>query len=280
MTLLNQKHNIYIQEGALYRKRLRATAQRLIQKPQHTYIFSPPGLGKTYTIEDEFEKNSTNHVSIKGNTSLWGFIVDMAMIVATAKQNNLKDFIVFVDDCDTLLTSTDSVNTLKIMLADNLLTYRKSLGAQYAQLTEDQQICIDMFKDDDRNGIEIPLDDITIVWCSNYKLADQKMSANVKSETKAQKYMHEEALRRRMRVMDYDVEGDIKWGWIADCVLNESPPSMVNATAQERDEILYWMHSNWTNLKEHNISFAEKLYDEMVTDPSGYSTIWELDYLV
>ena len=83
-----------------------------------------------------------------------------------------------------------------------------------------------------------------------------------------------------MRVLDYDVAGDIKWGWIADCVLNESPPSMVNATDSERDEILYWMHSNWLALKEHNISFAEKLYDEMVTDPAGYSTVWELDYLV
>jgi hypothetical protein len=276
--LLNQKHNIYIQEGALYRKRLRATTQRLITKPQHTYIFSPPGLGKTYTIEDTFSKNATPKVDIKGNTSLWGFIVDMAQIVLDKPKD--QEIIVFVDDCDTLLANTDSVNTLKIMLADDKIVYRKALGAQYAQLEEDQQYALDQFRDEGRNGVEIPLQGITVVWCSNYKLADQKMTANVKSETKAQKYMHEEALRRRMRVLDYDVEGDIKWGWIADCVLNESPPSMSNATDQERDEILYWMHSNWDNLKEHNISFAEKLYDEMVTDPDGYSTIWELDYLV
>ena len=92
--------------------------------------------------------------------------------------------------------------------------------------------------------------------------------------------MHEEALRRRMRTLDYDVTGDIKWGWVADCVLNETPPSMINAQRIELEQIVSWMHSNWPNLKEHNISIAEKLYDEMVQDPDGYLTIWELDYLI
>ena len=48
----------------------------------------------------------------------------------------------------------------------------------------------------------------------------------------------------------------------------------------ELEQIVSWMHSNWPYLKEHNISIAEKLYDEMLQDPDGYLTIWELDYLI
>lgn len=277
MKLLSETQQLFINQGALNRKRLRMAASRVVKNTDHTYIFSPPGLGKTYTIEDEFQKQSANYVAIKGNTSLWGFVVDMAMIVAN---KDADDLIVFIDDCDTLLTQTDSINTMKIALNDNRLEYKKSLGAQYAMLEEIQKACIDQFRVEGRSGISIPLDGIKFVWASNYKLADQQDSANAKSERQIQRCIHEEALRRRMRTLDYDVEGDIKWGWIADCVLNETPPSMKSAQRIELEQVVSWIHSNWDSLKEHNISIAEKLYGEMLDDPEGYLTIWELDYLI
>ena len=277
MQLITETEKLFISQGAINRKRLRAAAARAVTNKDHTYIYSPPGLGKTYTIEDEFNKNAANWVPIKGNTSLWGFITDIAMIVANKDDD---DIIVFIDDCDTLLTQTDSINTMKIALNDGVLEYKKALGAQYAMLEEDQQIAIDKFRQEGRTGVSIPLDGIKFIWASNYKLADQQDSANAKSDRQVQRCMHEEALRRRMRTLDYDVTGDIKWGWVADCVLNETPPSMINAQRIELEQIVSWMHSNWPNLKEHNISIAEKLYDEMLQDPDGYLTIWELDYLI
>jgi hypothetical protein len=277
MKLLSETQTLFINQGALNRKRLRMTAQRAITNNRHTYIFSPPGLGKTYTIEDEFKKQNTNWVDIKGNTSLWGFIVDIAQIVSNKDDD---DLIVFIDDCDTLLTQTDSINTMKIALKDGVLEYKKPLGPQYAMLQEDQKIAIDQFRKEGRTGVSIPLDGVRFIWASNYKLADQQDSANAKSERQQQRCIHEEALRRRMHTLDYDVEGDIKWGWIADCVLNETPPSMQAAERIELEQIVSWMHSNWDSLKEHNISFAEKLHEEMKMDSDGYLTIWELDYLI
>lgn len=277
MNLISQTQQLYIQEGALNRKRLRMSAQRAITNSNHTYIFSPPGLGKTYTIEDEFNKQSANWVDIKGNTSLWGFIVDIAQIVSNKDSDSL---IVFIDDCDTLLTQTDSINTMKIALNDGVLEYKKALGGQYAMLEEEQQWAIDQFRKEGRTGVSIPLDGVKFIWASNYKLADQKDTANARSDRQIQRCIHEEALRRRMRTLDYDVKDDTKWGWIADCVLNETPPNMQGAQRIELEQIVSWMHANWPNLKEHNISIAEKLYDEMSIDPDGYLTIWELDYLI
>lgn len=277
MNLISQTQQLYIQAGALNRKRLRMSAQRAITNSNHTYIFSPPGLGKTYTIEDEFNKQSANWVDIKGNTSLWGFVVDIAQIVSNKDSDSL---IVFIDDCDTLLTQTDSINTMKIALNDGTLEYKKALGGQYAMLEEEQQWAIDQYRKEGRTGVSIPLDGVKFIWASNYKLADQKDTAAAKSDRQIQRCIHEEALRRRMRTLDYDVKDDTKWGWIADCVLNETPPNMQGAQRIELEQIVSWMHSNWPNLKEHNISIAEKLYDEMSIDPGGYLTIWELDYLI
>ncbi len=55
---------------------------------------------------------------------------------------------------------------------------------------------------------------------------------------------------------------------------------MQTATKDQLEQIVVWMHTNWDQLKEHNISFAEKLYEEMQIDPTDYLTAWEFDYLI
>ena len=152
--------------------------------------------------------------------------------------------------------------------------------AQYAMLEEDQQAFIDNFRNKGRNGLTIPLDNMTVIWCSNYKLADKPDIRNcVKGSNKWMKFTHEEALRRRLNARDYDVNDEIAWGWIADCIFNSTPPSMKKAKQSEKEEILDFMYHNLKRVTELNISFVEKLYEEMTIDPD-YRTAWEYDYLV
>jgi hypothetical protein len=280
MKLISETQQLYIDQGTLNRKRLRQAIERAIDRTtkRDFYIFSPPGLGKSFTTEQVFVDNNIEPIRIQGNTSLFGFVVDMAMIQSNRDMN--QHLYLFIDDCDNLLLHSDSVNTLKIALQNNVLNYNKSLGAQYNQLEDDQKAFLDNFRVAGRNGVSIPLSNMTIIWCSNYKLADQKDVAGATSDIKKQKYIDEEALRRRLNARDYEIQGDLLWGWIADCVLNETPPSMQTAQRMELEHILSWMHSNWHNLKEHNISFAEKLYEEMQLDPDSYTTAWEYDYLI
>lgn len=274
---LSETQQLFINQGALSRKRLRQTAERALTKGGNYYFYSPPGLGKTYTIEQVADDMGIEMYMLKGNASMWAFTVQMALIIKY--HDPKKHAYLFIDDCDTLLTQVDSVNTMKIALSDRVLAYNKSLSGQFNQLNEIEQEAIEHFKTPE-GKVQIPLDNMTIIWASNYKLADQQDTANSTSVKMRQKFIDEEALRRRMTVRDYDVEGDILWGWIADCVLNETPPNMQDATDEQKNDILYWMHANWSNLKEHNISFAEKLFEEMDIDPDGYATTWELDYLV
>lgn len=280
MILISETQQLYIQQGKLNRSRLRSAIQRAVDRTtkRDFYIFSPPGLGKTYTVEKVFEEQGIVPVRIEGNTSLFGFTVDMAMIAYNRDPN--QHLYLFIDDCDNLLLHQDSVNTLKIALQKGVLNYNKALTAQYNQLEEFQQQCVDHFRISGRNGLSVPIDNMTIIWCSNYKLADQKDVNECTSDSKKQKYIDEEALRRRLNARDYHVQGEELWGWIADCILNETPPSMAQAQRLELEQILTWMYNNWKNLKEHNISFAEKLYEEMVLDPDSYLTAWEYDYLI
>lgn len=281
MLLLSENQQLYIQQGALNRKRLKEAVNRAIDRTtlRDFYIYSPPGLGKSYTVEKAFRDHNLRPTIIKGNTSLFGFTVDMALICQY--RDPKQHMFLFIDDCDNLLLHKDSVNTLKIALNDNVLNYNKTLSAQYNQLEDIQKGAIDHFRVPGRNAVSIPLDNMTIIWCSNYKLADQQDLVKVRdNDSTYQKYIDEVALRRRLNARDYDVTGDLLWGWIADCVLNETPPAMAASSRLEREQILAWMHSNLKRLKEHNISFAEKLYEEMVINPDSYLTNWEYDYLI
>ena len=278
--LISDKHQLFIDQGALNRKMLRKAIERAIDRKtkRDFYIFSPPGLGKTYTCDQVFKEKNIVPVEIKGNTSLFGFVVDLASIMARRLPQD--HIFLFIDDCDNLLLNVDSVNTLKIGLSENKLVYNKQLSAQYNQLEEWQQEDLDLYRKAGRNGVEIPLDNITIIWCSNYRLKDQTSSAKAKSDNAKVKAINEEALRRRLNARDYDVKGEVLWGWIADCVLNETPPPMQSATREQLEQIVVWMYDNFDRLKEHNISFAEKLFEEMQLDPEEYLTAWEFDYLI
>lgn len=279
--LLNEKQDLLINNGALHRNQLQNAVKRAIAKTtkRDFYIYSPPGLGKTYTVEEEFASQNITPITIKGNASLWGFVVDLAMV--QTHRDPKEHLFLFIDDCDNLLLHKDSVNTLKIALHDGVLNYNKQLMAQYAQLTEEQQDAVDQFRQQGRNGISIPLNNMTIIWCSNYKLADkQDTNAADKGSARWMKCIDEEALRRRLNARDYDLPDLEAWGWIADCILNSTPPSMQSATQFEKERILDFIYKNIDKVKELNISFAEKLYEEMQLDPVSYDTAWEYDYLV
>src|SRR6056300_1077390 len=96
---ISEKQDLFIQQGALNRSMLRKAIERAINRTtkRDFFIFSPPGLGKTYTCEQVFAQNNIVPLEIKGNTSLFGFVVDLACIMA---HRDPKDHVfLFIDDC-------------------------------------------------------------------------------------------------------------------------------------------------------------------------------------
>ena len=56
----------------------------------------------------------------------------------------------------------------------NTYSYNKSLMGQYNGLDDDQKEIIDHYRTPGKSGFKIELTNITFIWCSNYKLADQQ----------------------------------------------------------------------------------------------------------
>lgn len=102
-------------------------------KYPHAYVYSLPGLGKTFTITKYLNDNQVEFYSVSGNISIFGFAVQLAVINFLCQK--IKRIIVFVDDCDTIFSTGENCNTMKHVLHGiKKFIYSKSLQSQIQSL--------------------------------------------------------------------------------------------------------------------------------------------------
>lgn len=271
-----------IENGAAKRNRLKKLAEKAAKSSldtsyPHTYIYSPPGLGKTFTINKALEDAGIEHYTISGNISMFSFGINLAVI------NHLIDketpVVIVVDDCDEILKNAANINIMKNVLSGNkVYSYEKSLQSQWSNLSELQQKAIEAHSDDNRMGFEVPTDRFIFVFTSNFKLAtdDEVRIARERGQQKAVLLGHLNAIRSRCKPADFELDDNEMWGWIADTILNED---CLSITDEEKIILLDWMYNNWDDMKERSIRTAEKMAECMIDDPTGYRDDWEIDYL-
>jgi len=281
-TLMQQQA---IQRGSAKRKRLvalsnAAARRRLTGGYKHTYIFSPPGLGKTYSVTQAVNSTGvTNHV-ISGAQSMFAFGVSLAVFNYYHAKN--QPIVIVVDDCDEILKNEVNVNIMKNVLAGKkVFQYHKSLSAQWSSLTSDQQTAIEHHQSPQHMGFTVPTDRFIFIFTSNFRLPtdDEVSQARDRGLAKAALMGHRNAIRSRCKTTDFDLAWDEQWGWIADVVLNESCVDHLISTMEAKAELLDWMYNKWDNMTERSIRTAEKMAEVMVEDPTGYRDTWEIDYL-
>ena len=278
---LTQKHAMEI--GASIRSRLVTVAKRAASKETlkakfpHTYIYSPPGLGKTFTVEKQLNISGMQNYTISGNVSMFAFGISLAVI----RYNSMNDkpIIIVVDDCDEILKNETNINIMKNILSGNkVYDYQMSLQSQWKGLSSTQQEAILAHSSSNKLGFTVPTDNFIFVFTSNFKLPtdDDVKNARDKMQAKANKMAHLNAIRSRCRPADFDLTDNEQWGWIADVVMNEN---CVELSHNEEVILLDWMYNNWDNMNERSIRTAEKMAECMIEDPTGYRDSWEIDYL-
>lgn len=278
---MTQKHAI--EAGTSIRKRLVTVAKKassretVKSKFPHTYIYSPPGLGKTFTVERELEKSRINYHTVSGNYSMFAFGIGLATI--RYKQGENTPVVIVVDDCDEILKNEKNINVMKNVLAGHkVYEYEQSLQSQWKNLSPLQQEAILAFSDDTKMGFTVPTDKFIFIFTSNFKLPtdDDVLNARKKLNGKANKLSHLNAIRSRCRPADFDLTDSEQWGWIVDVVMNED---CVNLSKNNKMILLDWMYNNWENMSERSIRTAEKMAETMLEDSIGYRDSWEIDYL-
>lgn len=271
-----------IENGSAKRKRLKKLAEKAAYSSidasyPHTYIYSPPGLGKTFTVNKSLEEAGIEHYTISGNISMFSFGIQLAVINHVIPKDEVV--VIVVDDCDEILKNAQNINIMKNVLSGNrVYSYEKSLQSQWNNLSELQQEAISAHSDDSRMGFEVPTDRFIFIFTSNFKLAtdDEVKIARDKGLQKAVILGHLNAIRSRCKPADFELDDSEQWGWIADTILNED---CIDVSNEDKIILLDWMYNNWDDMNERSIRTAEKMAEAMIDDPTGYRDDWEIDYL-
>jgi hypothetical protein len=272
----------HIENGAAKRNRLKKLAQKAAKSSidsafPHTYIFSPAGLGKTFTVNDALNESKIEHYTISGNISMFSFGIGLAVI--QYKNKKKKPIVIVVDDCDEILKNATNINIMKNVLSGNkVYSYEKSLQSQMPNLSDIQREAIENFSSPERMGFEVPTDNLVFIFTSNFKLPtdDDVKNAREKGLQKAVLLGHLNAIKSRCKPADFDLNDNEMWGWICDVTLNEDCTEL---DKEDKMILLDWMYNNWDNMSERSIRTVEKMAETMIEDPTGYRDSWEIDYL-
>jgi hypothetical protein len=271
--------------GKSHRERLNQLIARICNRNEedkypHLYIYSPPGLGKTFSVRQFLENQEMEYYEVTGNVSMFAFGIQLAVINYQNPEH--KPIILFVDDTDVLFSTESSCNTMKNVLSGaRTFSYEKSLACQRGNLSEIQKEAIKNFNEQGKMGFKVPTDNFVFIFASNFKLPidDDVRTARERSQGKSVLIAHKNAIRSRCRVADFDITGAEQWGWIADVALNSSCLVDLGMDESSKNDILNFMWVYWDRLTERSIRLIEKMAISRKEYPNNYERIWEIDHL-
>jgi len=274
-----------LERGKINRLRLKQLVQKISlvnegDKYRHLYFFSPPGLGKTFTVQNHLRDSGISYFKVAGNVSMFAFGIQLAVI--NYQNPDMEPVVIFVDDCDEILKNEQNCNTMKNVLdGSKVFTYEKSLSSQRSNMTDVQQDAIDYYQVQGKMGFTVPTDNLIFVFTSNFKLPvdDEVQSAREKGLSKSVLLAHRNAIRSRCRVADFDLTPAEQWGWIADVVWNTNCLDCYRMNNFQKQVILDFLWYYWDSLTERSIRLVEKMAETMVGYPNNFRTLWEIDYL-
>lgn len=282
---LGTTQSIALEMGRSNRERLTQLVNRLSvrneeDKYPHLYIYSPPGLGKTFTVRQYLETQEMEYYEVTGNVSMFAFGIQLAVIQYQNPEKNT--IIVFVDDTDVLFATETACNTMKNVLSGSrTFSYEKSLASQRGNLSEIQKEAIKFFNGHGKMGFTVPTDNIVFVFASNFKLPidDDVRTARERSQGKSVLIAHKNAIRSRCKVADFDITGAEQWGWIADVAKNTNCLDQFEIDDLSKKLILDFMWCYWDRLTERSIRLIEKMAVTMKEYPESFERLWEIDHL-
>lgn len=279
----NEMMNIALDKGKAQRKRLVHVVKKAVKSSPtaaypHTYIYSPPGLGKTYTVNESLKEAGVPFFELSGAVSMFAFGVSLAVINFMAPKG--QKIIISVDDCDGILKNEENINIMKNVLSGKrIFAYEKSLQSQISNLTGIQQDSINFHSSDERMGFTVPTDNMIFIFTSNFRLPDddEVKDAREKGGSKNVLKVHRNAIRSRCKTMDFDLDKSEHFGWMADVMLTENLNSFLNE--EKKEIILNWVWDNWVSMTERSIRTLEKMAETMSEEPDDYEMSWEIDLL-
>jgi len=283
--LMSQKQLQAIEQGQIQNERMRllidkATRSSIDRKYKDYYIYAPPGLGKTFMVQEYLSNSEINCYPVSGNISMYAFGVSLAVVGYMTPSD--KKIVIHVDDCETLFENSNNVNVMKKILdTDRVFVYEKSLQSQRSSLNDIQKDAIDFFSEPGKMGFKVPTNNMTFIFTSNKRLPydNEVEMARAKGRSKANYLAHLNAIRSRVHVADFELTKNEFWGWISSVVIESACLNDYEPTPEEICEVLDFLYHHWGHFKEKNIRTVEKMFSVMRDFPESYERVWKMDYL-
>jgi hypothetical protein len=283
--LMSQKQLQAIEQGQIQNERMRllidkATRSSIDRKYKDYYIYAPPGLGKTFMVQEYLSNSEINCYPVSGNISMYAFGVSLAVVGYMTPSD--KKIVIHVDDCETLFENSNNVNVMKKILdTDRVFVYEKSLQSQRSSLNDIQKDAIDFFSEPGKMGFKVPTNNMTFIFTSNKRLPydNEVEMARAKGRSKANYLAHLNAIRSRVHVADFELTKNEFWGWISSVVIESDCLNDYEPTPEEICEVLDFLFHHWGHFKEKNIRTVEKMFSVMRDFPETYERVWKMDYL-
>jgi hypothetical protein len=248
------------------------------------YIFSSkPGSSKTYTTNEVAKSLNIPLIKFEGTLGLFAFCAEVATVLVNAPNDDSKIYCNF-DDCDSLFTNESDLNVIKGMFDPDrqTLTYKKTLGGQYASLDDTQKAAIDHFRQEGVSGFSIPTDRLVFIVLTNkhFPGTDELEKVAESHKTKASGLA---AIRRRVQYKSMDLPFGVDWGYCAYILLNHplAEKWKSDITFDQKLEILKFTSptNQWGKLYERNLSTFDKMVKDMVRFPDNYYDRWISQYV-
>jgi SpoVK/Ycf46/Vps4 family AAA+-type ATPase len=248
---------------------------------RHSYIYSPPGAGKTFTVKTLAQHHGIKLNEIQGVASLSSITAQLAVAAYLAKG---KPITVWIDDCDSLFTDADSLNVMKGALDSerNIWSYQKNLTNQITNYINSDNpnlqligSALQSYQQPGIVGVEIPTDNIRFIITSNMQLTPSSMLTKPEKPfwKPPAKQMHEAAIRSRVIYVPFVLSADESWGWLASVVMSNP---ILDMTEQQKHILLDWMHTNWKKLPDPSMRCVLELAAQMLNFPTTYIDLWNL----
>jgi len=263
----------FIKDGQVQRERFVALTDEIMNASvgdnyPHLYIQSPPGIGKTYTIENAFKKHKINYYKISGSLSMFKFGVHLAVIAKDMGKNEFA--YIYIDDCNELLKNEENINIMKNILRDEKkYSYHKSMRSLMGSLDSLETKAVEKFIRPG-GGFIVPTHNFVFIITSNTKLPNT-------DEVRTNKDKHLNAIRDRVNVKDFSMKPTTLWGYITDVVLKSNVISK-EVPQSIRIEACQFFYDNWESLNNRSIREVERMLQAYQKHPKNYKMIWETEF--
>ena len=251
---------------------------------RHTYIYSLPGAGKTYTTSKTAQENGVALMQIRGSASIPAFARKLAYWQMCAGG---KPITVWIDDCDMLFVDEENINVMKGVLDEdiNLLAWNKNMTPQIQRDLASEDVntqmigrAMQMFQPAGSPGLEIPTDNVRFIITSNKNLCEPSKLVSSASKRIVKRDMHEAAIRDRINYKAFELNDEDSWGWIASTLMQPTfvLDEDVALSDHEKWLILDFMYKHWPRLTSTSLRAAKDLAAQMKNNPTTYPAIWDM----